>query len=222
MHWKACLAVASIASLAAWAAPSALAVNYSYPATYTGAVDAGGKVEFDTSADGSDVTRFVVSGTSSLCGLEEATTTGSIPITNESFSYTALGTGVSFNGTFTAPQQAAGDLSVRILGFPSCSATANWNATTPTPPRDTAPPATSIKSGPSGKTRSHKATFRFKSSEAGSTFQCKLDGKAWKSCRSPKAYKGLKDGRHTFRVRARDAAGNVDSTPAKRAWRVIS
>ncbi|HEU4600011.1 MAG TPA: hypothetical protein VFS26_09695, partial [Solirubrobacterales bacterium] len=85
---------------------------------------------------------------------------------------------------------------------------------------DTAPPNTKIKSGPSGTTNREKATFRFSSTEAGATFQCKLDRKPWRSCKSPKTYRNLKEGKHTFKVKAKDAAGNVDPTPAKRTWRV--
>jgi hypothetical protein len=220
MRGKTSLAILAVAALAVWAAPAALAVNYSYPATYTGSTEAGGTVSFETAADGTSVTRFVVAGVPSLCGLEESSTTGRIPIYEESFSYTAIGTGASFSGSFTGPQQAAGNVSVRVIGFPSCSASTRWTATTPTPPRDETAPQTKIKSGPSGSTSSKKAKFKFSSSEGGSKFQCKLDGKAWGSCKSPKTYKGLKPGRHTFRVRATDQAGNRDPSPAKRSWRV--
>jgi hypothetical protein len=88
-----------------------------------------------------------------------------------------------------------------------------------TPP-DTRPPDTRIVGGPSGATRAHTATFRFAASEPGSTFMCRLDGRAWRACGSPKSYRGLARGRHVFRVAARDRAGNLDPTPAVRAWRV--
>jgi len=65
-----------------------------------------------------------------------------------------------------------------------------------------------------------RATIRFRSNEAGSTFQCKLDGGAWKACSSPKTYKNLKKGRHTIRVRAIDKVGNVDASPAAKTFRV--
>jgi hypothetical protein len=65
-----------------------------------------------------------------------------------------------------------------------------------------------------------KAKYRFRSSETGSSFECKLDRKRFKACRSPRKVKGLKAGKHRFRVRAVDAAGNVDPTPAKDAFRV--
>jgi hypothetical protein len=63
--------------------------------------------------------------------------------------------------------------------------------------------------------------FKFTSSEANSTFLCKLDRKPFKKCRSPKKYKKLKPGKHVFKVKAKDAAGNVDPTPAKRVFRVL-
>ena len=84
---------------------------------------------------------------------------------------------------------------------------------------DTAPPSATIDSGPSGTVSSDSASFTF-SSEAGATFECDLDGGGFTACTSPKSYSGLSEGAHTFRVRARDAAGNVDPTPAARTWTV--
>lgn len=88
--------------------------------------------------------------------------------------------------------------------------------------KDKKAPETTIVKGP--KARSHKRTakFKFVSSEAGSTFQCKLDKKPFKPCRSPKKYKRLKPGKHVFQVRAVDAAGNKDKTPAKRRFTVLA
>jgi hypothetical protein len=89
-----------------------------------------------------------------------------------------------------------------------------------TPPPDTTPPDTTIVAGPSGTTTSTSASFTFSSSEAGSTFECRLDGGSFSSCTSPKAYSGLSTGEHTFEVRAIDAAGNIDVTPASRTWTI--
>jgi hypothetical protein len=89
---------------------------------------------------------------------------------------------------------------------------------------DTTAPDTTITKGPKKRIttsrRRVRVKFAFRSSEPNSTFQCKLDNGAFKACSSPKAYR-LKPGRHKFRVRAIDAAGNVDPTPAVRKVRVI-
>jgi hypothetical protein len=85
---------------------------------------------------------------------------------------------------------------------------------------DTTPPETAIDSGPTGTVGSASASFAFSSTEAGSTFECSLDGAAFSSCTSPEEYTSLAEGNHTFEVRAIDAAGNTDSTPAKSTWTV--
>jgi chitodextrinase len=83
---------------------------------------------------------------------------------------------------------------------------------------DNTPPDTTITSGPSGTVTSTSASFSFTSTEAGSTFACSLDGAAFSACASPISYTGLSNASHTFQVRATDAAGNVDATPASRTW----
>jgi CSLREA domain-containing protein len=89
------------------------------------------------------------------------------------------------------------------------------------PKADKKAPETTIVKGPKARSRKRTAKFRFTSSEAGSTFQCKLDKKKFKPCRSPKKYKRLKPGKHVFEVRAIDPAGNRDKTPATRKFRVL-
>jgi DNA-binding beta-propeller fold protein YncE len=95
----------------------------------------------------------------------------------------------------------------------------------PTPPPsdgeapDTEPPETQITGGPKNKTKKKRANFEFISTEPGSTFECGLDGKAFEPCASPDQVK-VKKGKHTFQVRATDAAGNIDPTPASDAWKV--
>jgi tRNA A-37 threonylcarbamoyl transferase component Bud32 len=86
---------------------------------------------------------------------------------------------------------------------------------------DTTAPNTEITSGPEGDVADTSATFEFESSEAGSSFECQLDGAGFEQCTSPKTYEGLALGLHTFDVRATDAAGNTDPTPASRTWTVI-
>jgi len=87
--------------------------------------------------------------------------------------------------------------------------------------KDKTPPDTKIVKGPPKKTYKRTAKFKFTSTEAGSTFQCKLDRKPFKPCASPKKYKKLKPGKHVFKVRAIDKAGNVDPTPAKKKFTVL-
>ncbi len=83
---------------------------------------------------------------------------------------------------------------------------------------DTIAPDTTITAGPSGSVASTSATFTYTSTETPQTFQCSLDGAAFSAC--PANYTGLSQGSHTFQVRATDAAGNVDATPASRTWTV--
>jgi hypothetical protein len=66
-----------------------------------------------------------------------------------------------------------------------------------------AAPKVSLTARPAKRASRRVATFRFKSSQSGSTFRCRLDGKSWGKCSSPKTYRNLKRGRkHAFRVRA--------------------
>jgi large repetitive protein len=85
---------------------------------------------------------------------------------------------------------------------------------------DTVPPQTTIASGPPASSQTTSATFTFASSEAASTFTCRLDGAGLVPCTSPMTYTGLGDGDHTFSVQAADAAGNADATAATYAWQI--
>jgi CSLREA domain-containing protein len=84
---------------------------------------------------------------------------------------------------------------------------------------DTAPPDTHITDAPKKRSKRRNATFRFTSPESGMSFECKLDDGAFQACASPKTYK-VKPGKHSFQVRAKDAAGNTDPTPASETWNV--
>jgi hypothetical protein len=83
----------------------------------------------------------------------------------------------------------------------------------------TAAPNTILKKKPRRKTALRKARFKFVSDQPGSGFQCKLDRKPFKPCRSPFKRK-VKPGRHTFKVRAVNAQGVADPTPAVFRWKV--
>ncbi len=88
------------------------------------------------------------------------------------------------------------------------------------PPTDTSAPDTTITKRPkdSVKTPKKRAKLSFEfSSEPGSSFECSLDGASFEPCTSPDVEKikaKPKAKHHEFAVRAADAAGNVDPTPA--------
>jgi glucose/arabinose dehydrogenase len=90
-------------------------------------------------------------------------------------------------------------------------------------PRLLPPPAVpNAKLGrrPAAKTMKRVAVFSFSSTVSGAGFRCRLDGKPMTPCRSPRIYRKLKPGRHTFRVWA-TAGVLTDPTPAMFSWRVL-
>jgi trimeric autotransporter adhesin len=138
-------------------------------------------------------------------------------------------------GTFTSaggdPQahSAASFALPQIIAYPTPTVTPGPGpqptpTVTPSPaappaPPDVTPPATSLRRAQINQAK-RKATFRFAAGEPGSTFSCKLDGKKSRTCTSPKTYKKLEPGKHVFRVKARDRAGNLDATPAVRRFKI--
>ena len=96
-----------------------------------------------------------------------------------------------------------------------------WSLTI-TAPTDVTPPQTTITKRPAKTTTKQTAKFKFKSNEAGSTFECRLDGNlGFSRCKSPVTVARMYPGDHRFAVRARDRFGNVDATPARANWRVV-
>ena len=158
--------------------------------------------------------------------------TGTVASSSASFTFTSSEAGSTFQcsldsgaystcsspRTYSSLANGAHTLRVRAVdaagNVDATPASLTWTV-------DTAAPDTSIGSGPSGTVASTSASFAFSTSESGSTFQCSLDSTtAYTACSSPKDYSGLAPGSHTFRVRAIDAAGNVDATPASRTWTI--
>jgi hypothetical protein len=82
-------------------------------------------------------------------------------------------------------------------------------------------PQTRITRSPRHRGRDRTPTFRFAADEAGASFECKLDGKPFKPCRSPFTSRKLTFGRHNFQVRARDASGLLDPSPARYGFRLL-
>jgi len=85
---------------------------------------------------------------------------------------------------------------------------------------DLAAPNTTIVDGPAGLQASASASFTFSSNEQPVTFECRLDYGAFAACSSPVTVLALAQGLHRFSVRATDAAGHTDPSPASRTWSV--
>ena len=83
---------------------------------------------------------------------------------------------------------------------------------------DRTAPSTTILTKPSDPSNLAVPSFTFDASEPGSTFECSIDGGSFAACTSPHTVAGLTDNNHTFDVRATDAAGNTDATPATWTW----
>jgi CSLREA domain-containing protein len=65
-------------------------------------------------------------------------------------------------------------------------------------------PKVKIAAHPAKHSRSSTARFRFRARPASrARFQCRLDARKFRRCRSPRTYRNLKPGKHTFRVRAK-------------------
>ena len=83
-------------------------------------------------------------------------------------------------------------------------------------------PETRIIKKPKKRSLRRLVFFGYRSSRNGSSFECRIDGKSWESCKaSGKRYR-LSRRRHTFRVRASDAAGKSDPTPALYRFRIVN
>ena len=87
---------------------------------------------------------------------------------------------------------------------------------------DTKAPKTKIKGKPKRrKLKKRIAKIKFKATDESPVhFECALDRKSFAACKSPAKYKRLKPRKHVFRVRAIDAAGNADPSPAKLKFKV--
>lgn len=66
------------------------------------------------------------------------------------------------------------------------------------------------------KSARRQVTFAFRSDPPGVRFLCRLDQRPLRACRSPRTYRNLDVGRHTFMVTAVDSTGNAGSSPLAR------
>jgi len=81
-------------------------------------------------------------------------------------------------------------------------------------------PDTSIDRGPNGLIRDRTPSFRFSATKDGSSFECSIDGRPFAPCGVAHTARRLRNGAHVLRVRAKDALGAVDLSPAERKFTV--
>jgi VCBS repeat protein len=81
-----------------------------------------------------------------------------------------------------------------------------------------------LRAETNGPTLATSVVFGFTGSDdVGVTgFQCRMDAAAFAACSSPASYSGLALGEHVFEVRAIDASGNRDATPAQYSILIVS
>ena len=83
------------------------------------------------------------------------------------------------------------------------------------------PPCLSVKivAGPRGRVRSTRKRFQFVTTSPEAGFECSLDERPFRRCRTGRRYKRLAAGPHRFLVRARDRNGQTGNT-VQRKFRV--
>ena len=149
------------------------------------------------------------SGVTFECSLDSALTFSSCAGTAGAYTTPALN-----NGPHTIDVRAR-DINGNVDGTPAHYA---WTVNAPVTLD------TTIASAPATLTNVAAATFTFTSVPAtGVTFQCSLDGSdtgPWTTCTATYTTAALTNGTHVIYVRARDAGGNVDPTPASYTWTV--
>jgi len=82
-------------------------------------------------------------------------------------------------------------------------------------------PQTSFRRKPPKRSRDRTPTFRFGANEAGAKFECRVDKRPFRPCKSPYTAKPLSPGGHVFKVRARGDSGLADPSPAVYAFKVL-
>jgi hypothetical protein len=122
--------------------------------------------------------------------------------------------------SWTVQATSDGPKQVRIVGTGSGFGTELRREAAVTVDADCSPPGTRIDAAPTDPTSDPVPRFRFSGSGGPSGFECALDGAAYAPCTSPLELPGLAEGTHDFAVRAVDAAGNRDPSPASAAFTV--
>ncbi|PYV78309.1 MAG: hypothetical protein DMG96_08300, partial [Acidobacteria bacterium] len=209
----------------------------SSPVTYPGPLTPGSHTfsvkAQDSAGNLSSATSFTWTINTTAPPIPTITSTPANPTnqTSASFSFSDTQTGVSFlcqldssaftactsPATYSALSQGSHTFSVKAqdsAGNQSGATSFTWTINT------TAPPKPTITSAPANPTSQTSASFSFTDSQIGVSFRCQLDSRAFTVCSSPMTYSGpLAQGKHTFSVRAQDAASNL-SGPANYSWSI--
>ena len=180
------------------------------PATYTWTVDTVAPVAtidahpVDPSPGNSAAFTFHASETATFqCSLAPSGDPDAFGTCTSGKTYTALA-----NGEYTFKVRATDQAT-------NLGASASFAWTVDNSLADTTPPETTITSKPPDPSASASASFAYASNEAGSSFECSLDGAPFSACAAAGiSYAGLASGPHSFQVRAIDPSANPDPTPA--------
>ena len=147
--------------------------------------------------------------------------------------YAGAGCGGAALATGSAATYAASGLTVAVADNtvttftatatdPASGLTSRCSASAGTYVEDSAAPETMIIRGPGGSGDDDAPVASFASTDPGAAFSCRLNGGSFARCISPQQLPILARGANTFEVRATDAAGNTDATPAVSAFTVGS
>lgn len=104
---------------------------------------------------------------------------------------------------------------------PTPTPTPQVPAPAPAPTRTPTYSPPKLHKHPGKNTNKTTAKFAFGAAK-GLRFKCKLDGKAFGGCKSPRTYKNLKAGSHSFRVYAIDSSGARVTKNTQFNWKVTA
>jgi plastocyanin len=126
-------------------------------------------------------------------------------------SHNGTGTGTGADQTFTTP----------TASLPPTPRPPSQAAPPAAPAASAQPPETKIALRVPTTTRDRTPTIKFSVTGGRASYQCSVDGRAFKACRSPFTTPSLKPGKHTIRVRA-IVGGLADPTPASSSFKVLA
>ncbi|MDX2055086.1 MAG: hypothetical protein SFV15_21980 [Polyangiaceae bacterium] len=121
-------------------------------------------------------------------------------------------------GTTTAPTLSEFIPNGATQGGPGLSLTTYAGAAFCT---DATAPETTIDQKPANPSTLRTPSFVFLANEPNVTFECRIDGAPFATCPANYTASTLTLGQHTIDVRAIDAVGNVDASPATYTWTIL-